>query len=313
MKLYEDGNDNVTLTLPKANSFFGIGTTTFTDGTDTFRLSVKGAIRAEGVNVAHEDLVGKSVNIQGGNPSSTSMYHGTKVALVAGASTDNNKGMASIGFNSNIKASNYGYSGLIPLANSGARVINMSWGSCNNLHLSSQYGQAIMDQVYNSGVVLVAAAGNGSWSCSSLGPSGNHYPASLNHVISVTGVGHQYDIGTPNVPEEQWKDVFLSTLPPFYTTYNVNVDISAPERNILTAATYVNGVTMYKYDRGTSFSAPIVTGTIGLMFGANTCLFPDEVESIPEGLKKIMKKVLDDEQGLRVLSDLLIIKGTPKK
>ncbi len=51
MKMFEDGNDNVTLTLPKANSFFGIGTTSFTDGLDTFRLSVKGAIRADRVKV----------------------------------------------------------------------------------------------------------------------------------------------------------------------------------------------------------------------------------------------------------------------
>lgn len=51
MKIFEDGNDNVTLTLPKANSFIGIGTTSFTDGTDTYRLSVKGAIRADRVKV----------------------------------------------------------------------------------------------------------------------------------------------------------------------------------------------------------------------------------------------------------------------
>lgn len=35
-----------------------------------------------------------------------------------------------------------------------------------------------------------------------------------------------------------------------------------------------------------------------------------EIESIPEGLKKIMKKVVNDEQGLRVAADLLIIKGS---
>lgn len=51
MKLYEDGNDQVTLTLPKADSFIGIGTTSFTDGTDIYRLSVKGAIRADRVKV----------------------------------------------------------------------------------------------------------------------------------------------------------------------------------------------------------------------------------------------------------------------
>ena len=31
-----------------------------------------------------------------------------------------------------------------------------------------------------------------------------------------------------------------------------------------------------------------------------------EIDSIPEGLKKIMTKVVNDEQGLRVLSDLLV-------
>jgi len=51
MNIYEDGNDNVTMTLPKANSFLGIGTTSFTDGTDTYRFAVKGAIRADRVKV----------------------------------------------------------------------------------------------------------------------------------------------------------------------------------------------------------------------------------------------------------------------
>jgi hypothetical protein len=51
MKINEDGNDKVTMTLPKANSFLGIGTSTFVDGTDTYRLAVKGAIRADRVKV----------------------------------------------------------------------------------------------------------------------------------------------------------------------------------------------------------------------------------------------------------------------
>lgn len=47
----DDGNDNITMALSKPNSSFGIGTTSFTDGTDTYRLSVKGAIRADRVKV----------------------------------------------------------------------------------------------------------------------------------------------------------------------------------------------------------------------------------------------------------------------
>lgn len=51
MKIKDDGNNNTILTLPKANSFIGIGTTNFTDGLDTYKLAVKGAIRADRVRV----------------------------------------------------------------------------------------------------------------------------------------------------------------------------------------------------------------------------------------------------------------------
>lgn len=50
-RVIEDGNDKVELILPKSNSFVGIGTSNFTDGTDTYRLAVKGAIRADRVKV----------------------------------------------------------------------------------------------------------------------------------------------------------------------------------------------------------------------------------------------------------------------
>lgn len=51
LDFFEDGNDNVKLTLPKANSYISIGTTSFTDGTDVYKLSVAGNIRANRVKV----------------------------------------------------------------------------------------------------------------------------------------------------------------------------------------------------------------------------------------------------------------------
>lgn len=51
MDVNEDGNDNVKFTLPKANSFLGIGTTSFTDGVDIYKLSVAGNVRANRVKV----------------------------------------------------------------------------------------------------------------------------------------------------------------------------------------------------------------------------------------------------------------------
>jgi hypothetical protein len=51
MKVTDNGNNTVILTLPKIDSYLGIGTTNFTDGSDVYRLAVKGAIRAERVKV----------------------------------------------------------------------------------------------------------------------------------------------------------------------------------------------------------------------------------------------------------------------
>jgi hypothetical protein len=51
MKVFDDGNNKTTFTLPKADSYIGIGTTNFVDGLDTYRLAVKGAIRADRVRV----------------------------------------------------------------------------------------------------------------------------------------------------------------------------------------------------------------------------------------------------------------------
>jgi hypothetical protein len=40
-------------------------------------------------------------------------------------------------------------------------------------------------------------------------------------------------------------------------------------------------------------------------FEINHTLTQDEIDSLPEGLKKVMKKVVNDEEGLRVASSLV--------
>lgn len=230
---------------------------------------------AENVNISHHDLVNKSDIVDNFTNNPNSVGHGTQVALIAGANTDNNIGMSSVGFDVKVLSAYY-YSGLLPLAQSGARVINMSWGSCQTN--PTIYENTLINEVYEDyNVVLVAAAGNGQWSCQA-GPQYMHFPASFDNVISVTNVGHQYEIGTAGYHEDLWKNVFLRSSPPYYATYNEKVDMSAPGWNILTATT--NSLESYSYGSGTSYSAPLVTGTIGLMLSVNECLFPDEVESI---------------------------------
>ncbi|MCG2611006.1 S8 family peptidase [Flavobacterium sp. SM15] len=228
------------------------------------------------VNTSQQDLVGKTFSVDASAISGTSSSHGTLVSSICAAQSNNGIGMASIGYNCSVRSSALGYSGLMPLVTSGVRVINMSWGGCQTNPIT--YEDELLKSIWEDfGVVLVAAAGNGSWSCPS-GPQYDHFPASYNNVISVTNVGHHYDIGTSGVDENLWKDVFLRTNPPFYATYNTNVDLSAPGRGVLGVS--MSNATVYAYDGGTSISAPMVTGTIGLMFSVNPCLFPDEVESI---------------------------------
>jgi hypothetical protein len=47
----DDGSQNVSMTLPKANSRVCIGTSSFTDGVDVYSLSVNGNVRADRVKV----------------------------------------------------------------------------------------------------------------------------------------------------------------------------------------------------------------------------------------------------------------------
>jgi hypothetical protein len=107
--------------------------------------------------------------------------HGTGVALVAGAETNNGYGDASIGWNAQIMALKIGgTTSWSPSAmrkairyarKNGADVINMSlWGSGS----CSTDLQDEIDAAYNEGIVLIASG------------DGNLYPANCNHVIGVS-------------------------------------------------------------------------------------------------------------------------------
>lgn len=62
-------------------------------------------------------------------------------------------------------------------------------------------------------------------------------------------------------------------------TLNEKVDILSTGYNLFSYGTYLaNG--SITYTSGTSYSAPIVSGAIGLMLSVNDCLLPSEIESI---------------------------------
>ncbi|PIE86834.1 MAG: hypothetical protein CSA03_03595 [Bacteroidetes bacterium] len=212
----------------------------------------------------HEDLEGKIVYLDPIN-NSTNYYHGTAVAITAAGHTNNNIGKSSIGYDCSLYLTVTDYNKVIEMSQLGVRVINISWVSAC---FDSPYIQAIIDEAYDNGAILVAAAGNGN-TCG--GSTNLVFPASCNHVISVTSIGsqdnHERVLGDPTTTHQ----------------HNSRVDICAPGYDV--PLSIAPGY--YNTSNGSSFAAPFVSGTIGLMLSLRPCLTFEEVETI-------LKETADD-------------------
>ena len=188
------------------------------------------------------------------NPTTNAYDHGTHVAGIVGARSNNNIGVASIGFSVKImpvKASNNpgsvnaGYNGIIYAVDNGADVINMSWGG----YASSTTAQTIIDYAYNAGVVCIAAAGNDNLSTMT-------YPSGYNHVISVAASSSN--------------DTKAG-----FSNYGSWVDITAPGQNIYSTTVGAS----YGNKSGTSMASPMVAGLAGLMLSLNPSLTVANIEN----------------------------------
>jgi len=128
------------------------------------------------------------------------------------------------------------------------QVMSMSFGSSSDsisLHQEC-------DKAYNSGIVLVAAAGNS-------GPGENTiaYPAKYSSVIAVGATDSN--------------DVVAS-----FSSRGPELSVVAPGVNIY--STYKGST--YKTMSGTSMACPHVTGTVALILWKNPTLIPDNVRNI---------------------------------
>lgn len=213
-------------------------------------------ISDENLNPNHEELAGKITYYDYHN--SLPSEHGTAVAIIAAGKTDNQVGVSSIGFNSSIAFYEMNFNQLLAATYAGIDVINLSWFSgCSY----SQFEQDVIDEVYLNGTFIVAAAGNGT-TCGD--PSAMAYPASYNHVFSVTSIGefdnHEENIGDPHTTHQ----------------HNSAVDLAAPGYKVNIS----DAPTNYMTASGSSYAAPFVTGTVALMLSVNPCLDNDEIEQI---------------------------------
>ncbi len=172
---------------------------------------------------------------------SANRYHGTHVAGIAAAVTDNEIGVASVSWNVKILGTSHSsvssggisqaYSGLVYLAENGADVINASWGSSGY----SQSNAAVIEYITALGAIFVTSAGN-------TGRNEERTPSSYPGAISVTSVG-QNDFAVAS------------------TTHGISHDLAAPGDNIL--STWPGGG--YNAIGGTSMASPMVAGVFALL------------------------------------------------
>ena len=230
-----------------------------------------------------------------GEAAQPSSWHGTQVAGLIGAATDNGIGMASVGrnimllpvrvlgrcggFDSDILAamrwaagvsSDVGFNTTVTLVNTHpARVINLSLGSVGTCPASYR---DVVAEVNAAGVTVVAAAGNENGLAVNV-------PANCAGVIAVAGLRH---VGTkvgysslgPEVaiaaPAGNCVNTSGSCIYPLVTTDNAGT--TTPGAN-----TFSDGNT--NPSLGTSFSSPQVAGTVGLMLSLNPALAPSGVRA----------------------------------
>lgn len=223
---------------------------------------IKVAVLDSGVASDNVDITPKVVaraNFTNGKTGEDNYGHGTHVAGIVAATADNTVGVAGVCPGCTILdgkvLNDSGVGSTSSLANginwavtNGAKVINMSLGV-----RSSRTLEAAVNNAWSKGVVLVAAAGNGS-------NQTKIYPGAYPNVIAVAA--------TDNT------DAKAS-----FSTYGASwVDVAAPGVNIYSTFpnhTFVLGTQnnrSFGYDvgNGTSMSSPIVAATAALAWSSHS-------------------------------------------
>ena len=227
-----------------------------------------------------------------GCSASNSSWHGTRTASLVGAATNNGLGMAGtapgvsvlpvrvlgkcFGTDADIQAGMLWAAGIpvpgVPDNPNPAKVLNMSLGASGAC--SASY-QNVVDQILARGTVIVAAAGN-----SAGGPVGT--PGNCRGVIAVLALRHAgtkvgfSDLGTEisiAAPGGNCINTAAGTPCLYPISAASNTGTTVP---VAADAFWTNS---FRISVGTSFSSPLVAGTVGLMFSSQPALTPTQVRT----------------------------------
>lgn len=208
------------------------------------------AILDTGVDAQHEDIADNFTSTKS-KYDNDPRGHGTHCAGIAGAVSNNNRGVASYSRNNGfvkltsikvLSSSGMGtqqtiINGIIEAADQGVDVISMSLGGYSNQSKQTAYEKAVK-YANKAGCIVVAAAGNSNRSAKDFAP------------VNADGV-----IGVSAIAEDLSRAVFSNTV------NDIKMGVAAPGTNIYST---IPG-NQYASLNGTSMATPYVSGLIGLM------------------------------------------------
>ena len=185
--------------------------------------------------------------------------HGSHVAGIAAAATDNGVGIAGVSWGAQLMPVRVLYDSLIGFhsdiaagieyaADQGATVINLSLGGTP----ASQTLQEAVDYAHERGALLAAAAGNKGYQGQPV-----LYPAACEHVIAVAATDQA---------DNRW----------YGSNRGPEIDLAAPGVGITSAS----AAGFYFQQDGTSVATPHVSGLAALLLSLQPWLTPDEVEEL---------------------------------
>lgn len=236
---------------------------------ETGNSSVTIAVLDSGVNILHADFAGNVIQendisdfVNNDNDPSYEHGHGTAVSGVIGARGNNTSDVAGLNWfvsilpvrvlnaNNGLPSNAVEFAGITYAVSHGADLINFSIGKSSSSFIEKTL-------IASTGVLFVVSAGNSGKDLDNLAGQPPTYPALYNlpNILSV-GASDRSDLlasfpggGSSNFGAQ-------------------SVDLVAPGRDIWTL-NFLGGHNVWN---GTSFSAPMVTGTAGLMLAKNPTL-----------------------------------------